>query len=132
MQTVWWLLSMAVLIVFIFLPFRELSVNGTLTLQTPLEFPMLLGLILTAAFATFVVVLLFKNRPLQIKIGRILLLLHSAIYSLLLYMYWHYSGEQQKLLLTIIVPAISFFFQTLALRAVKKDEALIKSMDRLR
>ena len=93
---------------------------------------MLLGLILTAAFATFVVVLLFKNRPLQIKIGRILLLLPFAIYSLLLYMYWHYSGEQQKLLLTIIVPAISLFFQILALRAVKKDEALIKSMDRLR
>ncbi len=131
-QTVWWALSIVALTTFIFLPFVELYVDGNAATQSPLKFPLLLGLLILIALTTMTAIFLFKNRTLQIKIGRILVLLHFGIYSLLFYMYWYELNTQDKFLYSLLIPAISIVFHVLAIRAVKKDEALIKSMDRLR
>lgn len=73
---------------------------------------------------------LYKKRMMQIRIGYGLIFLHALIYVFMA-AHYHLDGGT-RLLPWAGLPLVSLILQILAVRAVKKDEALIRSMNRLR
>ena len=97
---------------------------------------------LVIAIICLITVLMFKRRLIQIRLANISLLL-SVVMSLYTIIYFFYtlqllwsdmSSVVMKLLLcaAIINPFICSFLIFLAIKSIKKDEDLIKSIDRIR
>ena len=94
-------------------------------------------LILNAAIGvfSFVVIFLFKNRSLQLKACRLILILIFIMIGLLFYTSDTLSnGLDQKLIFKIgtYLPLLQVIFIFLAHRGIKKDDELVRSADRLR
>jgi hypothetical protein len=84
------------------------------------------------AVASIINIFLYKNRPLQLKLGIASLLL--SILTLLLY-YWQtqsFEPTESSYNLTAIIPVAIPVFLFLAIRGIWKDQRLVKSTDRLR
>lgn len=77
------------------------------------------------AFDLLVIILLFKKRPLQLKLNQFTLYIHLFCLIILTFNY----GQKFSLCIWAGFPIILI---TLAGRAVKKDEELVRSADRLR
>jgi heme A synthase len=91
------------------------------------------GLTLIIAFLSFVSIFLFKNRILQIRISTVISLL--VIFTAALIGIFTLSLKENGILslgLSSILPLIVFILIMMARRAVKKDEKLVKSVDRIR
>ena len=94
----------------------------------------LLLLILTAGagIACLIAIFLYKNRKLQMRIA-LLTLIVSIINLVLLFMQTqHFVPGEGNFNLTAIFPIIVPVFLILAMRGIRKDEKLVKSLDRLR
>ena len=91
-------------------------------------------LILTTIF-------LYKNRKLQMKFVRLAMLLYVSIFAIIII----YSNNIENLIkkafnsnfdlqysIGISLPIIIYFLLFMALKGIKKDEALIRSADRIR
>lgn len=88
-------------------------------------------------FLSILSVFLYKNRPLQIKIayGIFILLLLSCFIMVTVFEQNH--GGCIVMGNSMLIPPVAYFliaiiFDILAIRAVKKDEKLVRSLDRLR
>jgi hypothetical protein len=94
----------------------------------------LFGLFMFSAFLSLVTIFLFKNRKLQFVLGRINILLNFILLGLFVYWSLNVSGETQvsEKGIGMLIPVISIVFLVLANKAIKKDEDLVKSVDRLR
>ena len=79
-------------------------------------------------------IFLFKNRKLQIKIDYLVILTILIISGLSLYQSGILSGENQfsKKDIGWLIPLISIVFLLTANKYIKRDEALVKSVDRIR
>ena len=81
-------------------------------------------------------IFLFRNRPLQIRIGYLAttLAIILPIVAVLIYMDQTSSSSDFEVndQLGIYLPVGMIIFSILGVRAVKKDEELVESMDRLR
>ena len=88
---------------------------------------------LSAAFA-FIAILLYKNRKLQFVINRLNIIFNLTLLGLFVYRSLNLSGETEvsEKGIGMLLPIISIVFLVLANRAIKKDEDLVKSVDRLR
>ena len=78
-------------------------------------------------------IFLYKNRKLQMRLNRLSVLLALTIAGFMLYEY--FLGEDyniRAIQLGQYVPALVILFNLLALSGIKKDEKLVRSMDRLR
>ena len=101
------------------------------------DHPILLVLTILGCILTVAEILLFKNRKLQVNlgygtIGSIVLLAGMSFY-LYLNTKSHSINENSLSLSTAwISMGIAIVFSTLAVRYIKKDDKLVKSMDRLR
>lgn len=97
----------------------------------------LIFLAVTSLIFTVATIFLFKNRPLQIRICAFNVLANIVLIMVIFFFYatkiksmtgiepeYNYAG--------MIMPLISLVFLILANRAIRKDEALVKSSDRLR
>ena len=98
---------------------------------------LIITLILINNLFSFILIFLYKNRKLQMKICLThLILLIILIISTISQNYLMHSNDINSFITTyyidIIIPIISILFVVLAYKGVKKDENLIKSMDRLR
>lgn len=114
--------------------FKGLEVDGKNIVDIP--FAIIIGLL---AMYTLATIFLFKNRPAQLKMGRLNYLLHLV---LVVTLFFSADAAMEKLpngSAAIIsygvgfylpVAAIAFLF--LANRAIKADEKLVKSLERLR
>ena len=101
--------------------------DGLFTVQ---DNPYLLGLVITSALITFIIIFLYKNRQLQLKLSLLSFLLLGACMGLLfstLPKFIDYS-----LGLGVYTPVIALVLTILAYVFIKKDDKLVKSMDRLR
>lgn len=108
-----------------------LSNNNELITNT---YPMLI-LIILIILTILISIFLFKKRLLQLRLCFLSIILSIGIYGLgCFYIYKltsvfdttvHYS-------ISIVIPLISIIFIYLAIRAIKKDELLIRSLDRIR
>lgn len=93
-------------------------------------------------FAAFVVsgvlsiitIFLFKNRKLQFVLGRLNIILNFFLLGFFVYLSLSISGETvvSEKGIGMFLPIISIVFLALANKAIKKDEDLVKSVDRLR
>ena len=87
---------------------------------------------------TIVSMLRFKKRKNQFVMNRLNIILNLILLGLFVYQSLNLSGEADRLKFVsekgigMILPVISIVFLTLANRAIKKDEDLVKSVDRLR
>ena len=84
----------------------------------------------------FVNIFLFRNRKLQIRLCVYGIVLNFGIIGLIYYYGVLLSREVDKgeltILLTVVMPVISIIFTYLAFRGIRKDEILIRSIDKLR
>lgn len=75
----------------------------------------------------------FKNRKRQIKIIVLDILLKLALSGLFIYYtYLSFSGAQISFKIGMVFPLVAIIFDYLAISAIRKDEALIRSIDRIR
>lgn len=93
-----------------------------------------LGLFIGSAVLSFISIFLFNNRKLQFVLGRINILLNFFLLGV--FVYWSLSvpGEMEisEKGIGMFIPVLSIVFLVLANKAIKKDEDLVKSVDRLR
>jgi uncharacterized protein DUF4293 len=133
-QSIWLLLAAAAAFASLQFPFY----NGLIEAGKPLVYVTgqsnLLLLILTAGvgLASLIAIFLYKNRKLQSRIALIALLV-SIINLVLFFMQTQkYLPGQGNYNLTAIFAIVIPIFLIMAMRGIKKDEKLVKSLDRLR
>jgi len=83
---------------------------------------------------TFYAILKFKNRQLQFVLGRFSILTNFILLGILVYFSQNLSGEMNisEKGIGLLIPIVVIFLVALANKAIKKDEELVKSVDRLR
>ncbi|UAM98760.1 DUF4293 domain-containing protein [Polaribacter litorisediminis] len=89
---------------------------------------------ISSAILSLIAIFLFKNRKLQFVIGRIIILINLFLLVLLIYLSLTLSGETSvsEKGIGMFLPILAILFIVLANKAIKKDEDLVKSVDRLR
>lgn len=91
-------------------------------------------LFFSSAVLSIVVIFLFKNRKLQFVLGRINILINLLLLGVLIYLSQTLSGGAlvSEKGIGMIFPVIVILLLVLANKAIKRDENLVKSVDRLR
>jgi len=93
-----------------------------------------LGLFLGSAILSLITIFMYKNRKSQFVLGRLNIILNFILLGLFVYQLLISPGESQisEKGVGIFMPIFSIVFLVLANKAIKKDEDLVKSVDRLR
>ncbi|MEM6721034.1 MAG: DUF4293 domain-containing protein [Bacteroidota bacterium] len=94
-----------------------------------------LGLFVGSAVLALITIFLFKNRKLQFVLNRFNILFHLILLGIFVYRMLNLSGGTDIVSekgIGVVIPVISIVLLVLANRAIKKDEDLVKSVDRLR
>ena len=142
-QSVYLLVSTFLLGLLFLLPFAEIVKDGAIY---TFNFK---GILLDGAVqqsgvavSVFIVVLMalhgfaissFKNRKRQKVIVIYTILMFLVLFGLFIYYtYLSFSGAQIGLKIGAILPLVAIVIDYLAIRAIDKDEALIRSIDRIR
>ena len=92
------------------------------------------GLFLGSAALALISIFMYKNRKSQFMLGRLNIILNFILLGLFVYRSLNLSGETDvsEKGIGILLPIFSIVFLVLANKAIKKDEDLVKSVDRLR
>lgn len=95
---------------------------------------MYLGVFVASAVLSLVAIFSYKNRKFQFVLGRLNIILNFILLGLFVYQSLNVSGEADvsEKGIGILLPILSIVFLVLANKAIKKDEDLVKSVDRLR
>lgn len=149
-QTVYLLLVVVLLVATLFMPLLTLQIGqeffsmdasgvSSLINQEATAFGTTWGLFaLTAiiALVAMVTIFLYKNRILQIRLCVFNALLMIGFYAYVAFLVWRWQGEvpemQWQLKLGLAFPVIALILDYLAIRNIGADEALVRSLDRLR
>lgn len=148
-QTVYLLIIAALAIAMLFLPLAVLLADGQLlkfdatgisTMTTPPEliYPTwgLFALTAVVALLALITIFLYKRRILQMRLCVFNAVLMLGIYGMFAFFVWTFKGEMEEFQTTLRIalafPAISLILDYLAIRNIGADEALIRSLDRLR
>jgi len=88
----------------------------------------------TVAVLGLVAIVLYKNRQNQFVVNRLNMILNLFLLGFFVYRSLNLSGEAivSEKGIGMLIPVFSIVFLVLANRAIKKDEDLVKSVDRLR
>ena len=91
-------------------------------------------LFITSAVLTLITIFQFKKRQLQFVLGRLTILINFILVGILVYFAQNLSGEIKisEKGIGLLIPIFTIVFVALANKAIKKDEELVKSVDRLR
>lgn len=91
-------------------------------------------LFFVSAAWTLLAILQFKNRKLQFVLGRLSILINFILLGILVYFTQNLSGEitVSEKGIGLLIPIFTIVFVAFANKAIKKDEELVKSVDRLR
>ncbi|PQJ78907.1 DUF4293 domain-containing protein [Polaribacter porphyrae] len=105
-----------------------------LFLKEVLSFKIIPVLFIISALLSFVTIFLYKNRKLQFVLGRLIILINLFLLGLLIYLSLTLSGETSvsEKGIGMFLPVLAILLIVLANKAIKKDEDLVKSADRLR
>ncbi|WP_299780336.1 DUF4293 domain-containing protein [uncultured Formosa sp.] len=95
---------------------------------------MCLALFLGSALLSLVSIFMYSNRKLQFVLGRLNIILNFFLIVFFVYQSLNISGETNvsEKGIGMFLPIISIVLLVLANKAIKKDEDLVKSVDRLR
>lgn len=142
-QTVYLLIS-ALLIGFLFLlPFAEIANEGAVYLfnykgivldgtlkENGFSISILIGIIMALHG---VAILNYKNRIRQIRLTVFSILLMLGLFGMFFFFtYYSFTSAQISFKISVIFPLVAIILDYLAIRAIGKDEALIRSIDRIR
>ncbi|MBG7611589.1 DUF4293 family protein [Polaribacter sp. BAL334] len=102
--------------------------------QESIQLKMIPTTFLASSILAIVTIFLFKNRQLQFVLGRINILINLFLLGLLIYLSLTVSGEASvsEKGIGMFLPILAILLLVLANKAIKKDEDLVKSVDRLR
>lgn len=139
-QTVYLFLSLVCSILLYFIPIWETATGGidigmeSIGAGTHL---LLLPLPVLLVISHLIAIFSYKNRKRQKRfcIGNILLYIIFLLWALLLIQLEHHLFQHFNLLefrLGVVLPLAGIILNILARNGIKKDEALLRSMDRLR
>lgn len=144
-QTLWFFLAAVAAALIFFFPVIELTAENNMKIyeyssisiagidnliQTSYIIAGLTGII---ALLSFLGIFLYKNRILQMRISTFASLLVIFLVVLLTYFSWSKLANPGAAIgLSAVLPIIIFIFLLMARRAVKKDDNLVKSVDRIR
>lgn len=108
------------------------NVDG-LTVITKNE-PLVLGLLGGIVLLLIISILNFKKRKMQFVLNRLVIILNFVLLGVFVYRSLNVPGEAlvSEKGIGMLLPIISIVFLVLANKAIKKDEDLVKSVDRLR
>ncbi|AGC75595.1 uncharacterized protein DUF4293 [Nonlabens dokdonensis] len=92
------------------------------------------GIFVLSAVLSLIAIFLYKNRQLQTVVNRLNLLLNLFILGVYVYQSLMMSGETavSEKGIGMFIPILSIVLIVLANKAIRKDEQLVKSADRLR
>lgn len=150
-QTVYLLLTVILMTILFFLPFAgmqnvqnavlyELNYQGLFEMQADgkgliAQVWLLTTLLIIIPFLSLVTIFLFKKRLLQLRLVVMNIVLMAGYYGMLFIYLWQYGKSlDAKFFLEIpsAFPLVCLILNVLAFRAIAKDEALIRSLNRLR
>ena len=91
-------------------------------------------LFIASAVLTLITIFQFKKRQLQFVLGRLSILINFILVGILVYFAQNLSGEIKisEKGIGLLIPILTILLVVLANKAIKKDEELVKSVDRLR
>lgn len=95
--------------------------------NTMLVLPIVSLIIINALVA----IILYKKRNIQILITSIVLISTLACLGIMIYMAG-FQVEYRSIAYGIVAPFLAFIFSLLALKGIRKDNKLVKNLDRLR
>ncbi len=110
----------------------EMNVSGNNMLANTWMLTALMALIPLLAFIT---IILFKKRMLQIRLIIFNIVLMAGFYGLMFIYLWQYGKSLEASLyleISAAFPLVGIILSIMAIRAIGKDEALIKSLNRIR
>lgn len=147
-QTVYLLIIVALTIATLFLPLAVLQSGelftfdatgiSTMAAQPELVYPTwgLFALAIVISLLALLTVFLFKRRILQIRLCVFNAILMLGFYGLFAFFCWSLDREMEISSLTpkivLSFPLVSLILDYLAIRNIGADEALVRSLDRLR
>ena len=148
-QTLYLLLALVLMVLMFFFPFAEILSNEGMfytfefdglhyinseevyvqTVPTIILLAMILGVNLVSVF-------LFKQRIVQMRLSFVNMILMLGFIGLIYYYVRQFSGELESVAVNYelynVLPFAAAIFTYLAIRAIGKDEALVRSIDRIR
>ena len=131
-QTIYLVISAIILgALFIWFPV-VLGKDGSVIMER--NEPLILGLIFVSIALTIISILSFKKRQLQFVLNRLNIISNFVLLGVFVYRLLTLSGETivSEKGIGVLFPIISIVFLVLANKAIKRDEDLVKSVDRLR
>ena len=132
-QTIYLLLAFVVTgVLLFFFPLWTMSDNKEYFFMQSQVYTILLGL---STSLTLLGVVSYKKRQNQFVIGRLNIILNLILLGLFVYRSLNLSGETPAVSekgIGMFLPVVAIVFLVLANKAIKKDEDLVKSVDRLR
>ncbi len=145
-QSLWLLCAALILLFTLFIPYAMQSSSTTdtdIVTQVSINNRSQLWLTIATtlgAFASLFTIFMFKNRPLQMKLTLLCILLTLLTGTGMLYTTFQQDLNftlavglvGNKLYIGILLPLLSSLLLLMAYRAIRADEKLIKSVDRLR
>ncbi|MGC6431461.1 MAG: DUF4293 domain-containing protein [Jejuia sp.] len=131
-QTVYLLLAAANALGLVF-EFHLWVTNDGLAVFAKDQLPYFAAFLVSGVLA-LITIFLFKNRKLQFVLGRLNIILNFILLGFFVYLSLNVSGETlvSEKGIGMFLPIISIVLLALANKAIKKDEDLVKSVDRLR
>lgn len=126
LQSIFFFLAAVCVICVLFFPAVE--TNGLI--ETAQSNSVLFILSVIAATVFLIAIFMFKNRPFQMNIARLGLLMSLAL--LVLMAYYENADGAFNVQWGAFLPVLGIVLGALGIRYVGKDEKLVKGMDRLR
>ncbi|KIA98640.1 MULTISPECIES: DUF4293 domain-containing protein [unclassified Flavobacterium] len=131
-QTIYLLLTFAVTILMTFVPLWTTADAKPYYFMQNQLYVVLLGL---SAMLSIVSIISYKKRQNQFVMGRLNIILNLILLGLFVYHSLNVSGETPAVSekgIGMFLPIVAIVLLVLANKAIKKDEDLVKSVDRLR
>ncbi len=109
---------------------RDIAGNAVIERDEPFVF----GLIFVSIGLTIISILTFKKRQMQFVLNRLNIISNFVLLGVFVYRSLTLSGETlvSEKGIGVLLPIISIVLLAMANKAIKKDEDLVKSVDRLR
>ena len=136
-QTIWLFLAAIAGFFLTKLPLYEGSTGAVPVTYTATESLLLFALTIVAALLAFVSIFLFKNRKQQMRFSLLGMLLSIMLTGLVVYMFDSFKTANPGFTKSsyswgALLPVAMIIFFIMAWSNMRKDEKLIKSLDRLR
>ena len=103
--------------------------NNETLIFNGLPIAVLIGVV---ALLHFVIIAIYKKRTMQIRIAVFTIILLFGLLGLLFYFTYTHDLAKVAFKIPVIFPLVAVILDFLAIRAIRKDENLIRSLNRIR